>query len=226
MALASCTSRKELLFANRNWHISDYYGRVVDRDSLLQFSLGDGLIDKSTPLIGCKDSVAAGSRFHNYISDILRLSGLENATILVYAPVMGTMFVILPEGYTDVKPNSISVKILDERPCTSWVRDDDNEIWERQHDQMYTNIYKDKRHKLLVIVDKFNYGTLPIARIQIIQSWTKQFAKRFPHEEASSVWADIDKAEHLEALSYWIDSHRKISFDNYRIGVENKISNQ
>ncbi len=136
---------------------------------------------------------------------------------------MDEMFVEIPTGYNYQKPNSISANMMDKYPWTGWIRDDDTGCWNRKPNEMYTYIYRDKKKKLLVIVDCFDYGKQPIARIQKIQTNTKDFRTKFPNGEVCSIWADITKTEHLEAISNWIDGHRNKSFANYTIGQKLKI---
>ncbi|WP_289705865.1 hypothetical protein [Bacteroides acidifaciens] len=219
----SCSGLKPVAMSGKEWSISNYYGQAIDKDSTFCFSFWHNtLVDKDTPLIGSEDSLRRNPELYKYAQEILRLSRLENAEVLLYAPKMGVMFVKLPSGYVEPKPNSQSANMLDSKPWTGWVRDDDVEKWERKEDQMYTNLYYDKGKKMLTIADRFNYGDLPIARIQIIQTRTKPFMKRFPDGKVSSVWASLDKVEHLEAFSNWIDWHRKVSFENYSIGQKKK----
>lgn len=217
---ASCSSPKALIFADRDWHLSNHYGQIIDNDSTYRIPIGDDLIPDDLWIIGNADTLSSNPRMYTYVEHLLRLSRLEDARVLFFAPKSDEMFVEIPDGYEYPKPNSMSGNMMDNNPWTCWIRDDDYESWERKPDQMYTYIYMDKKEKLLVIVDCFNYRMKPIARIQRIQTNTKNFRKKFPNQEVNSTWADITKAGHLEAVSNWIDGHRDKSFTIYRIGQQ------
>ena len=83
---------------------------------------------------------------------------------------------------------------------------------------MYTNIYRDKDKKLITVVYRFMYGSIPIARITIIQSVTNKLKKKFSNNEIGMNWMDINKPESLDAVSYWINGHREASFENFKLG--------
>ena len=169
------------------------------------------------------DSLKNNKMMYKYVQEVLYLSRLENSKILVFIPQMDEMFVELAPDFKNFKPNSISNNMLDENPWTGWIRDDDLEIWNREDDEMYTNVFIDRRSKLILVVDFFNYGNRSIARIQRIQTATKKIKEMFPNGEISSIWADVTNVEHLEAISHWIDSHRSKSFENYKIGYYKNI---
>ena len=220
--ITGCSSNQGLSFANKEWLISNYSNEVLDNDSIFNFSFGN--IDyENTPLIGKGESKYLSPQLANYLSDVLKLSNLQSAKVLLYAPKENKVFVLLPENYEDNKPSSISFSMNDSTPWTMWVRPDDVELWNRQPDQMYTNLYRNKKKGIITVVDKFNYGDTPIAQIYIIQSANKNIINKFPNNEIGSVWADINKTESLELLSNWIDGHRKVSLTNYRNGKKEKI---
>ena len=219
--MTGCGSNQELYFANKDWLVSKYTNEVKDTDSIYNFYFGN--IDyENTPLIGKGESKYLSPQLSGYLREILHLCKLNGAKILLYAPKENKVFVVLPENYEDIKPNSMSFCLDDSTPWTMWVRPDDVEIWNRQPDQMYTNLYCNKKKGTITIVDKFNYGETPIAQIYIIQSANKNIINKFPNNEIGSVWAEINKTESLELLSNWIDGHRKISFVNYHNGKRKK----
>lgn len=223
LAFSSCSSLKPIQMAEDSWRISNHYGQAVNSDSTYRFSFGSNtLVNLEMPLIGKAELLSAQPKMYKYLQKVLKLSRLEGDRVLFFAPTADAFFVELPHGYVTNKPNSISTRLADEKPWTGWIRDDDVEEWSRKSDEMYTNIYIDRKKKLLVVVDCFNYGDIPVARIQRIQTCTGRFAKDFPENEVSSVWADVTKPEHLEAISNWIDGHRAVAFENYRIGQELK----
>lgn len=209
-----------------SWKISDSYGLAVNNDTTYCISFGNDLIPDNLWMIGNADTLASNPQMYKYVQNLLHLSRLDEAKVLFFAPKIDEMFVEIPNGYKYPKPNSVSSNMMENQPWTGWIRDDDFESWERKPDEMYTYIYIDKKDKLLVIVDCFNYLTQPIARIQRIQTNTKNFRRKFPNGEVNSIWADITKTEHLEAVSNWIDGHRNKSFANYRIGQEQKFRNK
>lgn len=222
MVLLSCSSLKPIQMAEDSWRISNHYGQAVNSDSTYCFSFGNTLVESEMPLIGRTELLSVQPKMYSYLQKVLKLARLEGSRVLFFAPTADALFVELLQGHISDKPNSISTRLADEKPYTGWIRDDDVEEWCRKSDEMYTNIYIDRKNKLLVVVDRFNYGDIPVARIQRIQTRTEKFSKDFPENEVSSVWADVTKPEHLEAISNWIDGHRAIAFENYRIGQELK----
>lgn len=224
--IISCNSLKPIEMTESSWKISDSYGLAVNNDTTYCISFGNDLIPDNLWMIGNADTLASNPQMYKYVQNLLHLSRLDEAKVLFFVPKIDEMFVEIPNGYKYPKPNSVSSNMMENQPWTGWIRDDDFESWERKPDEMYTYIYIDKKDKLLVIVDCFNYLTQPIARIQRIQTNTKNFRRKFPNGEVNSIWADITKTEHLEAVSNWIDGHRNKSFANYRIGQEQKFRNK
>lgn len=167
------------------------------------------------------DSAAKYPGTEKYIYDILHLCGLDSAKVLFFAPEERTMWVELPDRYVDVKPVSFSYLLSDENPRTDWSWDDDPHEGQRPADQIYTNTYLDKKNKCLAIVDKMNYGDTPAARVIIFQSRTKGIEKLGIYPDWMLTLSVTDM-RHIEMLSNWIDSRRKVSFYNYRLGQEMK----
>ena len=224
--IISCSSLKPIEMSESSWKISDSYGLAIDNDTTYCLSFGNDLTPDDLWMIGNADTLASNPQMYKYVQELLHLSCLDGAKVLFFAPKIDEMFVEIPNGYKYSKPNSVSNNIMDKHPWTGWVRDDDIESWEREPDEMYTYIYIDKKDKLLVIVDNFNYGMQSIARIQRIQTNTEKFRRKFPNGEVNSIWADITKPEHLEAIANWIDGHRNKSFENYRLGQTQKLNKQ
>ena len=224
LILSGCASQQQLSFSGKDWFVSNHYAEIMDTDSLYSFTLNQELVDSETPLIGKSESEYLTLAMVDYLQDILKLSRVDNGEILFYAPKYSVLFVSLDPNEHTIRPLSVSCQLNDSIPVTFWVRPWEDEKWERQGDQMYTNIYKDKGKKLITIVDRFLYGNIPIARIAIIQSETKKLKKKFPNYEIGMYWMDINKPESLDAVSYWINGHREAAFENFKLGKEKNIS--
>ena len=194
----------------------------MDTDSIYRFTLNHDLVDSETPLIGKETSEYLTPSMYQYMQEILKLSCIENGKIIFYAPKYSVLFVELDRHEPSIRPLSLSCQLNDSFPYTFWVHPWEDEKWERQEDQMYTNIYKDKGKKMITVVDRYMYGEMPIARISIIQSATKKLKKKFPNYEIGMSWMDINKPESLDAVSYWINGHRETSFENFKLGKNPK----
>ncbi|MCH5226203.1 MAG: hypothetical protein J1F16_00070 [Muribaculaceae bacterium] len=216
--LAGCASKRQLSFSGKDWFLSNHYAEIIDTDSLYRFTLNKELVDSETPLIGKSDSEYLTPAMIEYLKEILKLSRVENGEIMFFAPKYGVLFVTLDKNEPPIRPLSLSCQLNDSLPYTFWVRPWEEEKWKRQEDQMYTNIYKDQGKKRIIVVDRFMYGDIPIARITIIQSVTNKLKKKFPNNEIGMSWMDINKPESLDAVSYWINGHREASFENFKLG--------
>ena len=223
LLLTGCVSKRQLSFSGKDWFVSNHYAEIMDTDSVYRFTLNQELVDSETPLIGNKESANLTPAMVEYLQEILKLSRVENGEIIFYAPKYSVIFVALDRNESPIRPLSLSCQLNDSLPYTFWVRPWEDEKWERQEDQMYTNIYKDKGKKLITVVDRFMYGDMPIARILIIQSATKKLKKKFPNNEIGMSWMDINKPESLDAVSYWINGHREASFENFKLGKNKNI---
>lgn len=217
---SSCSSPHPLVFSGKDWFVSNHYAEIIDTDSIYRFTLNYELVDSETPLIGKKESPLLSPAMAEYLQDVLKIARVDNGEILFYAPKYSMLFVALDRNEPPTRPLSVSCQLNDSIPVTFWVRPWENEKWNRQEDQMYTNIYRDKGKKLIIVVDRFDYGGIPMAGIFIIQSSTKKLKKKFPNNEIGMYWMDINKPESLDAVSYWINGHRETSFENYRLGKE------
>lgn len=216
--LSGCVSGQQLTFSGREWFVSNHNAEIRDTDSMYRFSLYKELVDSETPLIGRIEFCFLSPAMKEYLQIILKLSQIKNGEILFYAPKYNVLFVALDRNEPHLRPLSASYRLNDSTPITLWLRPWENEILERQQDEMYTNIYRDKGKKLITVVDRFNYGEMPVARISIIQSATKKMKKKFPNHEIAMYWLDINAAESLDAVSYWINGHREASFENFKLG--------
>ena len=222
LLLGGCASKQQLSFSGKDWFVSNHYAEIMDTDSIYRFTLNQDLVDSETPLIGKEESDYLTPAMVEYLQEILKLSRVENGEIMFYAPKYNVLFVNLDRNELPIRPLSLSCQLNDSTPYTYWIRPWETEKWERQEDQMYTNIYKNKGKKLITVVDRFLYGDIPMARIFIIQSATKKLNKKFPNNEIGMCWMDINKPESLDAVSHWINGHREASFENFKLGKDKK----
>ncbi len=226
LMLAGCSSPKGLVFANRDWHVSSYYGQLIDKDTTYRFSFGNVLIPDPMPIISSTDSVEKYPGLDKFLADVLHTCKLDSAKILFYSPDMHTM-VVEPKGkVAPERPASISVRITDDKPYTTWVYDDDVEDWNRKPLEMYTYTYFDKRKKRLLVVDHYDYGDTPVAQIYIFQSITKATdkVKGLPEHCWLFFIHDVSKiAKDIEFWSSTVNGHRAKSIDNFKIGRNPKL---
>lgn len=224
LLMASCSSHKSLVFSNREWHVSDYYGQIIDKDTTYRMTFGNVLIPDPLPIISSADSVAKYPGMDKFLSDILHTTHLDSAEILFYAPHMHTMFV-RPNGIMPpLRPSSISSPMSDAKPYTMWVNKDDIEDWTRDSTEMYTYTYYDKGKKQLLIVDHYNYGDIPIAQITIFQSRNKLTSKMGINDNLRRAFFELhDLGKYMDNVEYWshsVEFRRANAFSNYIIGQE------
>lgn len=227
LLMASCSSHKSLVFSNREWHVSDYYGQIIDKDTTYRMTFGNVLIPDPLPIISSADSVAKYPGMDRFMSDILHTAHLDSAEILFYAPHMCTMFV-RPNGIMPpLRPSSISSPMSDAKPYTMWVNKDDIEDWTREPTEMYTYTYYDKGKKQLLIVDHYNYGDIPIAQITIFQSKNKLTSKMGINDNLRRAFFELhDLGKYMDNVEYWshsVEVRRANAFSNYKIGQEQKF---
>ena len=225
--MTSCSSHKGLVFANREWHVSDYYGQIIDKDTTYRMTFGNVLIPDPLPIISSADSVAKYPGMDKFISDILHTTNMDSAEILFYAPHMCTMFV-RPNGFRPpMRPSSISSPMSDAKPYTMWVNKDDIEDWTRDSTEMYTYTFYDKGKKQLLIVDCYDYGDLPIAQITIFQSQNKLTSKMGIDDNLRRAFFELhDLEKYMDNVEYWshgVEVRRANAFSNYQIGQEQKL---
>lgn len=227
LLMASCSSQKGLVFANREWHVSDYYGQIIDKDTTYRMTFGNVLIPDPLPIISSADSVAKYPGIDRFMSDILHTCRLDSAEILFYAPHMQTMFVRPVGIIPPMKPSSISTPMQDERPYTMWVHKDDIEDWTRESTEMFTYTYYDKGKKQLLIVDHYDYGDIPIAQITIFQSRNKFTSKMEVYDNLRRAYFELhDLGKYMDNVEYWshsVETRRANAFSNYKIGQEQKL---
>lgn len=227
MLFMSCSSPKGLVFANREWSVSDYYGQVIDKDTTYRMTFGNVLIPDPLTIVSSSDSVAKYPGMDRFIADILHTARLDGAEILFYAPEMKTMFVKPKGTIPPLRPSSISSPMTDEKPYTMWINENDIEDWTRIPTEMYTYTYFDKRKKQLLIVDFFDYGDTPIAQITVFQSRNKTTEKMNVKEtHLRSFYMEHDLRKIMRDIEFWahqVEIRRARAIANYKIGQEQKL---
>lgn len=227
LIMASCSPHNGLVFSNREWHVSDYYGQIIDKDTTYRMTFGNVLIPDPLLIISSADSVAKYPGMDKFLSDILQTAHLYSAEILFYAPHMHTMFV-RPNGIMPpLRPSSISSPMSDAKPYTMWVNNDDIEDWTRDSTEMYTYTYYDKGKKQFLIVDHYDYGDIPIAQITIFQSRNNLTSKMGINDNLRRAFFELhDLRKFMDDVEYWshgVVARRANAFSNYKIGQEQKL---
>ena len=227
MLFASCSSPKGLVFANREWSVSNYYGQIIDKDTTYRMTFGNVLIPDPLTIVSSSDSVAKYPGMDGFLADILHTARLDSAEILFYAPEMLTMFVKPKRVMSPLRPSSVSSPMSDEKPFTMWVNEGYIEDWTRSPTEMYTYTYFNKRKKQFLIVDFYDYGDTPIAQITVFQSRNKATEKmnvKETHLRSFSVVYDVRKfMRDIEFWAHQVEIRRARAFANYKIGQEQKI---
>ena len=223
-----CSSSRNLIFADREWHISSHYGQIIDKDTTFRFTFGNVLIPDPLVIVSSKDSLAKYPGMDKFLGDILVTANIDNSEILFYAPEMQSMFVKLNSEMPPLRPSSISSPLSDDKPYTMWIYEDDVERWNRKPEEMYTYTYFNKKKKQLLIVDCYDYGDTPVAQITILQNRTKLTDKmNLPApgiRSAFNVRPDYRKyMENIEPISNRVETRRSTAFGNYKIGKEQKL---
>lgn len=221
LIIAGCRTTAGLVFADKEWHISNYYGQIIDKDTIYRMTFGNILIPKYLTIISSKDSLEKYTNLDRFMADILHSCRLDSAEILFYAPEMETMFVI-PKGEIDYwRPSSITSPMNDEHPYTGFYYSDDNEKWLRKPDEMYTYPIRSKRDQLLM-VDFYDYGITPVAQITVFQGANKTTEKMNIPISLYKAFSTrkFKKSYNIERWANSIEWRRKNAIDNYRIGQE------
>ena len=227
----SCSSLKPVKYADREWHISDYYGQIIDKDTTYRMTFGDVLIPQEMAIISCADSAAKYPGMEKFIADILKTTGLQNDEVLFYSPAHGKIFVKLTNEPPAKRPSSQTADMQslmlnndNERPYTMWVYDDDIEDWHRKPGEMYTYTYFDKKKQRVLVVDIYDYGETPIAQIFVTQSRNKMTDKmQLPTQKQLWDFSKHRLKDYERDVEFWshrIEWHRDNAFANYKIGQE------
>lgn len=214
--MTSCVTPKEVGFMPGAWNIDAKHKIVSSTDSTYVFPL-TGNYD-STALVICSDADLKNyHRLDRYLSNLKKKAGLSEAQMLVYVPEENSLWLKLPENYKYERPKSITVNLYEEHPYTVWVRPSDMEQWDRKPTEMYTYTYYDNHQKWLCVVDMFDYADIPIARMSILQTATKQF-NSVGLPASSSFPFSTTSIDYIEMLANWVDGHREVSIKNYKKG--------
>lgn len=226
-----CSTLKPVNYAGKEWHISDYYGQIIDKDTTYRMTFGDVLIPQDMAIISCRDSAAKYPGMERFIAGILKTTGLQDDEVLFYSPTHGKMFVRLTNEPAAKRPSSLTADMRslmsgkeDERPFTMWIYDDDVEDWHRKPWEMYTYTYFDQKKQRVLVVDFYDYGDTPVAQIFIYQSRNKM-TDRMQIPLQKQIW-DFSKhkfkdyTRDIEFWSHQVDGHRSNAFANYRIGQQ------
>ena len=226
--VTGCSSSRNLIFADREWHISSHYGQIIDKDTTFRFTFGNVLIPDPLVIVSSKDSLAKYPGMDKFLGDILTTANIDNSEILFYAPEMQSLFVKLNSEMPPLRPSSISSPLSDDKPYTMWIYDGDMERWNRKPEEMYTYTYFNKKKKQLLIVDCYDYGDTPIAQITIFQNRNKVTDKMSlpaPGIRSSfNLRPDYRKyMEYIEPISNRIETRRSTAIGNYKIGKEQKL---
>ena len=223
---SGCASSRSIRFADRQWHISNYYGQIIDRDTTYRMTFGNGLVPSEPVIISCKDSADKYPGMDELLADILHACKIDSAEILFYVPEKATMFVKTGGIRSVGKPNSISSPMPDEKPYTMWVHEDDMEKWERKPTEMYTYYHYNKRKRLFFIADFFDYGDTPMAQITMHVPLNKKMKRMKLPESAYRVFCRLhDMRKMHRDIEFWSDMvkwRRENAFGNYKIGQEQK----
>lgn len=224
--LGSCSAPRTLIFANREWHMSNHYGQIIDKDTTYRMTFGNVLIPDPLPIVSCADSLAKYPGMDKFLSDILHTAHLDSAEILFYAPHMRTMFVRPQKALASMRPSAITSPMSHELPLTMWINEDDIENWKRDSTQMYTYVYYSKRKRQLLIVDHYDYGDMPMAQIYILQSRNRRTDKMGVRDNLRRVFFKVhDITKPMRYIEFWsnhIEARRARAISNYKIGQQQK----
>ena len=229
--VGSCSSLQPVKYADIEWHVSDYYGQIIDKDTTYRMTFGDVLIPQEMAIISCADSAAKYPGMERFIADILKTIGLQNDEVLFYSPAHGKIFVRLTNEPPAKRPSSQTADMQslmlnsdNERPYTMWVYDDDVEDWHRKTGEMYTYTYFDKKKQRVLVVDIYDYGETPIAQIFVTQSRNKMTDKmQLPTQKQLWDFSKHRLKDYERDVEFWshrIEWHRDNAFANYKIGQE------
>ncbi|MBD5290251.1 MAG: hypothetical protein HDS26_06170 [Bacteroides sp.] len=213
--LVGCNSTKDIPFSSHSWYINDITRNVESTDTTLSFTLCSDMTEREFPLIGNENEVLKYKGLRSYLNKICSHLEVKCDSILFYAPTKGILIIGITEDKL-WKPRSQSFNILTETPFTLWVRDDDVEDWNRKPDEIYTNVVLDRAEKQLWIIDRFTYKHSDIALIHIIQTETRKFMS-LGLPLWSCTWADVTDPTCLEPIANWLEGHRNVAFENFRL---------
>ncbi len=216
MFMVGCASVRNVSFSSHSWRINPISGTVESNDSTYSFTICSNVIESELPLIGNDKETQPHKGLKVYLNTICSHIDVQCDSILFYAPTKGLLVVGITEDKI-WKPRSQSGNVLTENPYTIWVRDDDEDDWNRKPEEIYTNVILDKVAKQILVIDRLTYEERDLAIIHIIQTETKKF-RSMNLPVWSGTWADVTDPSCFEPISNWIEGHRKVAFENYRRG--------
>lgn len=220
--MTGCKTEKRLDFSDDHWHISEYYGQLINQDTSYRFTFGEVLIPAEMPVISHSDMLKNFPGMEKYLIDILEKARIDSGEILFYAPLMRTMLVRLRRPMDPKRPSSITSNLSQDPPFRTYTVYDIEEEWVRPDEEIYTYLNLDKKKKQLLITDFFTYGDEHLAQIFIIQTRSKSTDKMaIPSILYSPFYAEDVNDRNL--MEYWaniINGHIKLSYANYLIGKE------
>lgn len=223
VVFAGCSHQKHITFTSDSWRFDTCSSTIVNADASLRFSLGNGLHDSTSPLISSREALDSINGLTDYLSAILSATCLNDSRIMLYAPLQNIIFAELPTNDQAENPNAVTSDLDGERPYTAWLWDDDVAISNpRPNDEMRTSSFADRRGRRLIVVDKFTYDTMPIARISIIQSETKRTRKIGLPANNWLMPCNVTDMRNIIPVANWVDGIRDVSLANYHLGQQAK----
>lgn len=136
LALSGCAGIKAIPFTSDTWTVNNTTGNIENADSTLSFTLSSS-VETELPLIASETDAGRYKRIQPYLNKICAQLGVDCDSILFYAPTRGIMIVETNEN-RQWKPRSQSFNLLDEKPYTAWVRNDDTETPGNANHTKYT----------------------------------------------------------------------------------------
>lgn len=70
--MTGCKTEKRLDFSEDHWHISEYYGQLINRDTSYRFTFGEVLIPAEMPVISNSDMLKNFPGMEKYLITFLR----------------------------------------------------------------------------------------------------------------------------------------------------------
>lgn len=217
--MMSCSSCKSITFSHQRWNIEKASGNVVSSDSTMKFTFGHNfLVDPAMTIISNRDSLSNYPGVEEYIQKICASFAIRVDSVLFYAPIYGVLFVEYTDLSSPLPPHSITADMEKHSYSTSWMRNIEEERWDRGKKEMYTNIVLHKYNKQLLVLDRFSYGNKNIGRISILQTNLRKL-KKMGLPQWTFHWADLTKPRSLEIIADFFKTRREVSIENYLIDL-------
>ncbi len=220
LIVASCSSHT-VNCANYRWKVSKNGKYVESEDSSYKFAIRDSNITiLESAIIADSVSIAQYQGLEKFIGSVLNDIPLKMDSLLLFLPQTQEFFFTYTAPDSLLKPTSITSDIVNSKKYyTMWIRDDDYEDYSRAEEEIYTNVFFNKKSKRIVVIDRLTYRGDKIARIVFLQTATKKLEK-IGLPRWTFHWADITNPERLEIVSHFVDGHREVSNMNYLLGLE------